>query len=137
MTRHSEAYRYEIQHSDDADIVAYQRKSSDGVWRTISAWMIPTTGGRPLSAGQPLTGPRFFGGIVAGEPRLSGLPVRLTQPTTLYSVQCFTCTEYCIGAFRLSKRIVLRIEVSAAIFSYEPSNGLHRRPPPFLGALEL
>jgi hypothetical protein len=45
MTRHSEAYRYEIQHGDDADIVAYQRKSSDGVWRTISAWMIPQTAG--------------------------------------------------------------------------------------------
>jgi hypothetical protein len=41
MTRHIEAYRYEVQHSDDADIVAYQRKSRDGVWRTISAWMIP------------------------------------------------------------------------------------------------
>jgi hypothetical protein len=41
LTRHIEAYRYEVQHSDDADIVAYQRKSRDGVWRTISAWMIP------------------------------------------------------------------------------------------------
>jgi hypothetical protein len=46
MTRHIEAYRYEVQHSDDADIVAYQRKSSDGVWRTISVWMIPQPAGR-------------------------------------------------------------------------------------------
>jgi hypothetical protein len=45
MTRHTEAYRYEIQHGDDADIVAYQRKSSDGVWRTVSAWMIPQPAG--------------------------------------------------------------------------------------------
>lgn len=41
MTRHIEAYRHEVQHSDDADIVAYRRKSRDGVWLTISAWMIP------------------------------------------------------------------------------------------------
>ena len=41
MTRHVEPYRYEIQHGDDADFVAYQRKSSDGPWQTISVWMIP------------------------------------------------------------------------------------------------
>ncbi|MHC2626128.1 hypothetical protein ACVIW2_008160 [Bradyrhizobium huanghuaihaiense] len=41
MTAHIESYRYEIQYSDDADFVAYQRKSSDGVWQTVSAWMIP------------------------------------------------------------------------------------------------
>ena len=41
MTRHIEPYRYEVQHSDDADFVAYQRKSSDGVWQTISVWIIP------------------------------------------------------------------------------------------------
>jgi hypothetical protein len=41
MTRHIEPYRYEVQHSGDADFVAYQRKSSDGVWQTISVWMIP------------------------------------------------------------------------------------------------
>ena len=45
MTRQIEAYRYEVQHSDNADIVAYQRKSSDGVWRTISVWMIPQPAG--------------------------------------------------------------------------------------------
>ena len=36
MTRHIESYRYEVQHGHDADFVAYQRKSSDGVWQTIS-----------------------------------------------------------------------------------------------------
>jgi hypothetical protein len=41
MTRHIEPYRYEIQYSDDADFVTYQSKSSDGVWQTISMWMIP------------------------------------------------------------------------------------------------
>jgi hypothetical protein len=41
MTRHIKPYRYEIQHGDDADFVAYQRKSSDGVWQTISVWMVP------------------------------------------------------------------------------------------------
>ena len=46
MARHIQPYRYEVQHSDDADFVAYQRKSSDGVWRTISAWMIPQPAGR-------------------------------------------------------------------------------------------
>ncbi|MDA9499214.1 hypothetical protein XI05_17430 [Bradyrhizobium sp. CCBAU 11357] len=43
MTRHLESYRYEIQYSDDADFVAYQRKSSDGVWQTVSTWMIPAS----------------------------------------------------------------------------------------------
>jgi hypothetical protein len=41
MTNHVESYRYEIQYSDDADFVAYQRKSSNSTWRTISRWMIP------------------------------------------------------------------------------------------------
>jgi hypothetical protein len=45
MTRHIEPHRYEIQHSDDADFVAYQRKSGDGVWQTISVWMIPQPAG--------------------------------------------------------------------------------------------
>lgn len=40
MTKHTESYRYEIQHGDDADFVTYQRKSSDGDWQTISMWMI-------------------------------------------------------------------------------------------------
>jgi hypothetical protein len=41
MTRPIESYRYEIQYSDDADFVTYQRKSSHGAWQTISTWMIP------------------------------------------------------------------------------------------------
>ena len=41
MTRHLESYRYEIQYSDDADFVTYQRKSNDGGWQTVSTWMIP------------------------------------------------------------------------------------------------
>lgn len=46
MTGHVETYRYEIQHSDDADFVAYQRKSSDGCWQTITSWMIPESADR-------------------------------------------------------------------------------------------
>ena len=45
MTRHIKPYRYEVQHSNDADFVAYQRKSSHGVWQTISMWMIPQPSG--------------------------------------------------------------------------------------------
>jgi hypothetical protein len=41
MTRSIGSHRYEIEHGDDADFVTYQRKSSDGVWQTISMWMIP------------------------------------------------------------------------------------------------
>jgi len=41
MTNRIEPYRYELLHNDDADFVAYQRKSNDGTWRTISMWMIP------------------------------------------------------------------------------------------------
>jgi hypothetical protein len=46
MTRQIESYRYELQHSDDADFVAYQRKSSNGAWQTVSVWMIPQPTGR-------------------------------------------------------------------------------------------
>jgi hypothetical protein len=46
MTRHVASYRYEVQHSDDADFVAYQRKSNDGAWQTISVWMISQPTGR-------------------------------------------------------------------------------------------
>ncbi|WP_275196790.1 hypothetical protein [Bradyrhizobium sp. CSA207] len=45
MTRHIEHYRYEMQHSDDASFVAYQRRSGDGLWYTISLWMIPEAAG--------------------------------------------------------------------------------------------
>lgn len=46
MTKQIESYRHELLHSDDADFVAYQRKSSNGVWRTVSIWMIPQLAGR-------------------------------------------------------------------------------------------
>jgi len=41
MSKRTEVYRYELQHGDDADFVAYQRRLRDGVWRTVSIWMIP------------------------------------------------------------------------------------------------
>ena len=41
MSKRTEVYRYELQHGDDADFVAYQRQSRDGAWRTVSIWMIP------------------------------------------------------------------------------------------------
>ena len=41
MSKGIEVYRYELQQGDDADFVAYQRKSRDGVWHTVSIWMIP------------------------------------------------------------------------------------------------
>jgi hypothetical protein len=41
MTKRIESFRYELQRSDDADFVAYQRKSTNGAWHTVSVWMIP------------------------------------------------------------------------------------------------
>ena len=41
MSQSIKPYRYELLHGDDADFVAYQRESRDGVWQTISIWMIP------------------------------------------------------------------------------------------------
>jgi hypothetical protein len=41
MSKRIKIYRYELQHGDDADFVAYQRKSNNGARRTISTWMIP------------------------------------------------------------------------------------------------
>lgn len=46
MTRYIVTYRYEVQHSDEADFIAYQRKSGDGLWQTVSMWMIPQQAGR-------------------------------------------------------------------------------------------
>lgn len=46
MTKQIESYRHELLHSDDADFVAYQRRSGHGVWRTVSTWMIPKPAGR-------------------------------------------------------------------------------------------
>ena len=34
-------FRYELVHGDDADFIAYQRQLGDGVWQTLSRWMIP------------------------------------------------------------------------------------------------
>jgi hypothetical protein len=42
--KHSiKSHRYELVHSEGADFIAYQRKSGDGLWQTVSAWMIPRT----------------------------------------------------------------------------------------------
>jgi hypothetical protein len=41
MTKRIKAYRYELMHGDDADFIAYRRRSGDGVWQTVSVWMIP------------------------------------------------------------------------------------------------
>ena len=36
-------FRYERVHGDDAEFIAYQQQIDDGVWRTLSRWMIPGT----------------------------------------------------------------------------------------------
>jgi hypothetical protein len=42
--KHSiKSHRYEFVHGEDADFIAYQRKFGDGLWQTVSAWMIPRT----------------------------------------------------------------------------------------------
>jgi hypothetical protein len=42
--KHSiESHRYELVRSEDADFIAYQRKSGDDLWQTVSTWMIPRT----------------------------------------------------------------------------------------------
>jgi hypothetical protein len=39
--KHSiKSHRYELVHSEDADFIAYQRKFGDGLWQTVSTWMI-------------------------------------------------------------------------------------------------
>jgi hypothetical protein len=47
VTKHNKrsikSHRYELVHGDDADFVAYQRKFGDGLWQTVSTWMIPRT----------------------------------------------------------------------------------------------
>jgi hypothetical protein len=40
MTKRIKSYRYELMHGDDADFIAYRRKSGSA-WRTVSVWMIP------------------------------------------------------------------------------------------------
>jgi len=42
--KHSiKSHRYELVHGEDADLIAYQRKFGDGLWQTVSTWMIPRT----------------------------------------------------------------------------------------------
>jgi hypothetical protein len=33
-------FRYELVHGDGAEFIAYQRQLGDGVWQTLSSWMI-------------------------------------------------------------------------------------------------
>jgi hypothetical protein len=42
QTKHSiKSHRYELVHGEDADFIAYQRKFGDGLWQTVSTWMLP------------------------------------------------------------------------------------------------
>jgi hypothetical protein len=42
QTKHSiKSHRYELVHGEDADFIAYQRRFGDGLWQTVSTWMIP------------------------------------------------------------------------------------------------
>jgi hypothetical protein len=41
--RSIKSHRYELVHGEDADFIAYQRKFGDGLWQTVSTWMIPRT----------------------------------------------------------------------------------------------
>jgi hypothetical protein len=44
QTKHSiKSHRYELVHGQDADFIAYQRRFGDGLWQTVSTWMIPRT----------------------------------------------------------------------------------------------
>jgi hypothetical protein len=44
QTKHSiKSHRYELVRGEDADFIAYQRKFGDGLWQTVSTWMIPRT----------------------------------------------------------------------------------------------
>ena len=44
QSKHSiKSHRYELVHGEDADFIAYQRKFGDGLWQTLSTWMIPRT----------------------------------------------------------------------------------------------
>ena len=41
MKQRIKSYRYELVHTDDADFIAYQRRSGQDIWETVSVWMIP------------------------------------------------------------------------------------------------
>jgi hypothetical protein len=44
QAKHSiKSHRYELVHGEDADFIAYRRKFGDGLWQTVSTWMIPRT----------------------------------------------------------------------------------------------
>ena len=44
QAKHSiESHRCELVRGEDADLIAYRRKFGDGLWQTISTWMIPRT----------------------------------------------------------------------------------------------
>ena len=43
MTKRIKSYRHELLHGDDADFIAYQRRSGAGAWQTVTVWMIPQT----------------------------------------------------------------------------------------------
>ena len=44
QTKHSiKSHRYELVHGEDADFIVYQRKFGDGLWQTVSTWMVPRT----------------------------------------------------------------------------------------------
>jgi hypothetical protein len=40
MTNATSSYRHKLVHDDGDEFVAYQRYLGDGVWQTISVWMI-------------------------------------------------------------------------------------------------
>jgi hypothetical protein len=39
--RSIKSHRYELVHGEDDDFIAYQWKFGDGLWQTVSTWMIP------------------------------------------------------------------------------------------------
>ena len=41
QTHSVKSHRYQFVHGQDADFIAYQRLFGEGVWRTVSTWMIP------------------------------------------------------------------------------------------------
>ena len=42
QAKHSiKSHRYELVHGEDAGFIAYRPKFGDGLWQTVSTWMIP------------------------------------------------------------------------------------------------
>jgi hypothetical protein len=48
MTKTTKVFRHKLVHDDGADFVAYQCNLGDGVWQTVSVWMIPQQASGPL-----------------------------------------------------------------------------------------